>query len=274
MKRVVSAIVLIALLVGIFFLREILPWTFPLFLAIISCYAVYEITTAFGDRLSLAQKILLMLIMAGACVMIYFMGTSLHMLGVYFLCCSLVLLSLPVFDQKISFEGIASSMLIVFYPIFPLSLFGLFHNYGENGLLFITLSICVAFIPDTFAYFFGRAIGGPKLCPAVSPKKTVAGAIGALLGGVAAAFAAYYFMLLIGTLHVSISWYWLVLGGFIGGALAVLGDLAESNIKRKIGLKDFGNLLPGHGGIMDRLDSVVFTTVFTYIFYVIILGIV
>ena len=118
--------------------------------------------------------------------------------------------------------------------------------------------LVIAWRADTGGYVSGRFIGGAKLYEAVSPKKTWAGAFGGLAGsliGVAVlklAFASY------------LSWLDVVLLAIPGGILGQLGDLAESLIKRSVGVKDSGALLPGHGGILDRIDAVLFIAPYVY----------
>lgn len=112
--------------------------------------------------------------------------------------------------------------------------------------------LAVVWAGDTAAYFVGRAFGRRKLHPRVSPKKTVEGAVGGLVGSVVGGVA----MVLILDLPISIPSAAIL--GAIGGALAQLGDLSESLLKRSCGVKDSGNLLPGHGGLLDRVDGVIF----------------
>ncbi len=128
----------------------------------------------------------------------------------------------------------------------------------------IWLIFLSAFGSDIFAYFTGMAIGRHKLCPKISPKKTVEGCIGGLAGAVLLCglfgwfFARSYFP------------HCLVLG-LAAGAFSQLGDLSASVLKRKAGVKDFGNLIPGHGGILDRFDSVLFTAPLIYYYIAIVL---
>jgi len=111
---------------------------------------------------------------------------------------------------------------------------------------------------DTSAYFAGHAIGGKKLSPLISPGKTWAGAIGALFG---AALGGYLTLSIVpqwlGT-EPPAAWYWSLFYGVVIGALGIVGDLAESLIKRDVGRKDSAPLLPGFGGLLDLLDSVIF----------------
>ena len=104
----------------------------------------------------------------------------------------------------------------------------------------------VTWATDIFAYFAGRSIGGPKLAPKISPNKTWAGLIGGLAGAAAIGFGAAWL------LGIGEPFLWL--GGAMG-LLAQLGDLYESRVKRRLGVKDSGTLLPGHGGVLDRLDG-------------------
>lgn len=121
---------------------------------------------------------------------------------------------------------------------------------GEAGLWALALVVAVTWATDIAAYFVGRTLGGPKLWPAVSPKKTWSGAIGGLAGAVIAGLAIVV-VTGIGS-HVSVA-----LVSALLSVVAQFGDLAESAFKRHFGVKDSGELIPGHGGIMDRIDGLV-----------------
>jgi phosphatidate cytidylyltransferase len=111
---------------------------------------------------------------------------------------------------------------------------------------------------DTFGYLIGRKLGRHKLAPGVSPKKTIEGLIASITGGLAAAIASAIFWL-------HIEWWWGVVIAAVLTLSAVFGDLAESMIKRDLGVKDMSSLLPGHGGIMDRLDSILPSALATFV---------
>lgn len=120
--------------------------------------------------------------------------------------------------------------------------------HPDDGLGWAVLAVGVVVAADCSAYFAGRAIGGPKLMPRVSPNKTWAGLAGAMVGATAfAAFVAQRF-------HLPGE---LWLGAPLLAVIAQLGDLFESHVKRQAGVKDSGTLLPGHGGVLDRLDGLV-----------------
>lgn len=134
-----------------------------------------------------------------------------------------------------------------------------------HGTALLFAPVLLTWASDTFAYFVGRAFGRRKLIPKVSPGKTVEGALGAVIG--TAAVAALYSMLLAQfpayTLHPVVA----VLFGLAISVTAQVGDLAESLLKRDAGVKDSGALLPGHGGALDRFDSLLFTLPIAYYFF-------
>ncbi len=129
------------------------------------------------------------------------------------------------------------------------------------------LLLAVPILGDTLAFFVGSKVGGPKLCPPVSPNKTISGALASLVGsllaavivrGIAGAICAPT------TQPILPSWGVCVFLGVFGGAVSQVGDLFASLVKRHCGIKDYSNLFPGHGGMLDRLDSILFMSVVLY----------
>ena len=161
----------------------------------------------------------------------------------------------------------ALPLLTVALPGLSLVALSLFPNQKAVEVVLLCLTFAVPLLGDTFALYVGSMVGGPKLCPAVSPKKTISGSIGGLTGSIIAAMAVF------GLSHVfcdaatlaklPVWWHYLLLG-FTGGIAGQIGDLFASLVKRHSGIKDFSNLFPGHGGMLDRLDSVLFMAVLMY----------
>lgn len=123
--------------------------------------------------------------------------------------------------------------------------------------LLVWLVFLTAFGTDIMAYFSGYAFGKHKLCPKISPKKTIEGSVGGVLGSMVLCGLFGYFVVPGLLVHCLII-------GLLGGIVSQFGDLTASIFKRKMGIKDYGNLIPGHGGIMDRFDSVLFTAPLVY----------
>lgn len=133
---------------------------------------------------------------------------------------------------------------------------------GVPGVALIVMTFAVAYCSDGAAYLGGRKFGKHKLCPSISPKKTVEGAVFGLLGGL---LGAHVCRLACIALHMPMPGLLAAtLLGLLGSFAGQLGDLSASLLKRHSGIKDYGNLFPGHGGVMDRMDSVFFAIIVTY----------
>lgn len=125
------------------------------------------------------------------------------------------------------------------------------------------LTLCGAWLADSGAYFVGTFLGRHKLCPNISPKKTVEGVIGGVItNGLIFVLLGLGYTKLIATGDVSANYILLFVLGMICALLGLLGDLSASLLKRQTGIKDYGNIMPGHGGVMDRFDSVLFVAPF------------
>jgi phosphatidate cytidylyltransferase len=142
----------------------------------------------------------------------------------------------------------------------------------EDGRNWVYLAMLTTFANDTGAFFIGRARGKHKLAPAISPAKTWEGAIGglvsAILGAIIIAVVLKLISNLISTSPFAFKYWQIILLGFLVGLFAQLGDLVESLLKRNMGVKESGDLLPGHGGILDRFDSLIFVGAVVYYYVV------
>lgn len=163
--------------------------------------------------------------------------------------------------RKTTFSDVAMCMFVTFYVTEFFSCLILI-RYGFNGELMIWVPLIIAWLSDTMAYTFGRLFGKHKLIPEVSPKKTVEGAIGGVFGGIA--FMCVFGLVCMNFFDKHVNWLNIVILGGVGAVLSQFGDLAASWIKREQGVKDYGSILPGHGGIMDRFDSVLVVAPFVY----------
>lgn len=151
----------------------------------------------------------------------------------------------------------AAAFLVIYLPL-TLSFAMMLLRRPEDGQEWVLTFVLVVSMIDTFGYLVGRKLGRTKLAPGVSPKKTIEGLIASISAALVTAILSAIFLL-------HIEWWW---GVVIAAALtltAVFGDLAESLIKRDLGVKDMSSWLPGHGGIMDRLDSILPSALATYL---------
>ena len=178
---------------------------------------------------------------------------SLLLLGIFAFACML-LGEYLVCHNSLTFEKVA--IIFVAGWLIPFLLGAVVRIYNQLfGRVFILLPFVIAFSSDTFAYFTGRFLGKHKLAPVISPNKTVEGLLGGLLGAVLCV-AAYCFVM-DRVLHLQVNYMYVPVYGILGSLGAVFGDLCFSAIKRETGIKDYGNLIPGHGGVLDRFDSMV-----------------
>lgn len=127
------------------------------------------------------------------------------------------------------------------------------HSVRATGRFFILIPFVLAFLSDTGAYFAGRAFGKHKLAPVISPNKTIEGVVGGVLGAMLG--MVIYMLILQLAFDFRVNYLYALVYGLAGSVAAVFGDLCFSVIKRQTGIKDYGNLIPGHGGILDRFDS-------------------
>ncbi len=165
-------------------------------------------------------------------------------------------------DGKYDIKDAAVTLFGIIYVVFLFS-FVTLTRHMDNGYLYIWFIFIGAWATDTFAYFTGVTIGKIKIVPKISPKKSLEGCIGGVVGCVIvmAAFGVYFNNVIgVPVIHFAIL-------GLLCGVISQLGDWSASAVKRAVGIKDYGNIMPGHGGVLDRVDSILFTApvVFFYI---------
>ncbi len=155
-------------------------------------------------------------------------------------------------DLTDSLNWLLGVLLGVVYLAVPLTAFVGIKGLEQGGY-WILFVLVIVWANDTFAYYTGKIFGTNKLSPVISPNKTYEGAIGGLVGGAVVGFLYNYF------LSMGLGLFEFISVAIILGIIGITGDLAESLIKRATGVKDAGSLIPGHGGVMDRIDSLIFT---------------
>ena len=181
-----------------------------------------------------------------------------------------MLCAMLINHKEVRFDEIGLiSFVTVCIPLAISTLAFFMFRYPEHGVFFIVYTLVETWIADGGAYFVGTFFGKHKLCPDISPKKTVEGAVGGIVttGIIFDVYAYFYRMvqLAIGVPDFSVNYIALALVGMMCAVLGMLGDMSASLIKRQNNIKDYGNLIPGHGGMLDRFDSVLFVAPFLVI---------
>lgn len=187
---------------------------------------------------------------------------ALELTATIIIACMMVCFVIMIIQNKARITDLGVTLVgIVYIPVIFSMLLIMYNR--EMGPFMVWLVFVVAWLGDTFAYFIGISLGRHKLCPSISPKKSVEGAIGGLFGSVLGSATFGYIVWRLYGLDLGAAN--LAAVAFIGGISAQLGDLTASIIKRYAGVKDFGEIMPGHGGILDRFDSILFTIPVVYI---------
>ena len=274
LKKTLTGLLMLAILMGFIFLTSLWngqgQYFFDALVLIVLClstYEMYKCTKAKGYNVELIP---LIVVIVGVYPAIKFLGYF----GFFMVLCSGMILSFCffVFDQRVSLKDMLMTLFIMLYPITPIMC--VLQTINAYGMLPFLLAAASAMLADTIAYYAGSAIKGPKIFPKVSPNKTYSGSIFGLLGGVAGALIVYAMfevaklpvnapVLFSNVLDLPILFY--VFMGLAIGVVSEVGDLFASRVKRELGLKDFSNLLGSHGGLMDRLDSIIFAVLFVAI---------
>jgi len=271
--RVVSALVALPVLYGLVWYAP--PLVFTGFIVIVAVLAQYELygmvlgTPHSGgeDPFPLAGAGLGMAFGVGVIVALYSPSRNVVLpLVMTVLVMSAGVASLRFGRElRVAFARAAAVVFGVWYVAWLLGHFVLLRGLpgGERWVVFV---LAVTWIGDAAAYYVGRAVGGPPLAPVISPKKTVAGGIGGVVGSAATA--------VLGALWLvdGVTWSEAAALGAGMGVVGMMGDLVESMIKRSAGVKDSGNLIPWHGGILDKIDGLLFTAPMLYYYLLLMKG--
>ena len=237
---------------------------FPIAMAIASLIAAYEMIGCVGVRKSLAVSIPTCLISAAVPVIPWFTqgNTITYMLSCYLVYLIILFTAIVFAKGRLDYTLVASAFMGVLYTSLSFTCIVMLREAGAYLYLLVFIG---PWVSDIFAYLCGRLFGKHKLIPEVSPKKTVEGSIGGIIF-TAIAFIVYGMIIQrFFASDVSFNIITMAIVGAVISIIAQIGDLAASAIKRRFDVKDYGNLLPGHGGVLDRFDSVLLTAPVLYL---------
>ncbi len=292
LKRTITGFFILLVTVGFILLRSVSVLFFDAFALAIMLGATIEMALACKFANKKVNKILLLIFPVGlVCIYIFTKGQTALLLQIALVLLMFAILmakelitnmilrrkgELPSNQDELNLgllKETKHTMEIIIYPIVLLGfLFGINHLGLNLGYVGIIMVFAISMMTDVFAYLFGSMIKGPKMAPEISPKKSISGMIFGALGGIIAAGLGYLFFERLGYLgnvfsgvKDSLVIVIFVVMGVVGTFLTQFGDLVASAYKRKVGIKDFGSIFPGHGGFMDRVDGLMFTSALVYI---------
>lgn len=257
-KRIITAIILLVVLGGSLIIGDFLFW---LAIVVITAFSYREYSVFYEGKKS--QTFFKSTLILGV---LYFIGLyffslwvlPISLFAIFLYGAILVIVKYPT----ITFKNIKSTLFgFVYCYVFPSAIYLI--REEKEGLYWIIFIVLSVILSDIFAYLIGRKIGKRKIAPKISPNKSLEGLIaGIILGSLGATTFAYFFL--------DISIIFALISSSIIIVIGVIGDLFESHLKREANVKDSGDSLPGHGGFLDRFDSVIFASGFVYIllFYI------
>lgn len=260
--RIISAVVLIILVLAALIFAP--TWVIGLIVSGVTYVVIYELAKVFNLKskrvLTAANFIFATIFMLLSYIDIALAQKILIPLAVFYM---IVISAIAVFDsEKVKFSDVTASAFIIFYAVALLVHITCLRRL-DNGVALLILAFLGAYITDSGAYFVGMAIGKHKLIERVSPKKTIEGAIGGIIATIVAFIIYGIAMQKMG--H-TVNFAYILILSVVCAVVAQLGDLTASVMKRSFQVKDFGNIIPGHGGVVDRLDSLMFVAPVVYYF--------
>ncbi len=254
---VVAAVILIAVL-----LCDV--WVIGICAALLSVWCLMEAFHVFSYHKNPAFLLIGLLCCGAAPFLEHWEFTQIT--GFLFIILMVLAAAMVICPKKIRFLDLAIVLFLSMVIPVSFSMLMFLRKIPTFGVYYVWLPFLGAFLSDIGAFFVGRAVGGPKLCPELSPKKTVSGSVGGLLGAVVGFFVYAFVLKFVFSVSVNpVPYYLLAIFASLAGQI---GDLTMSSVKRYTNVKDFGNVMPGHGGMLDRLDSVIFSGPMVYIFIV------
>ena len=265
--------ILVRTIAGAFFVIAILgtiiwgPIPFAILFFVFSQIALYEYFRMANGNISYGNSVFGMI--SGAIVYFLIAMISLGYIDVSYLLSGIILFIVSFIiglfrHQGNAIKGINTSIVGVMYVVVPMALLNFFFNVNnftlESSPMFLIGFFVIQWVYDIFAYLFGKYFGKYKLFERISPKKTWEGFIGGTIVAILVSFGVNYFLLDLGWIH------WLVIALIII-VFGTLGDLSVSMIKRHYQVKDSGKIIPGHGGVLDRFDSILFSAPLVFLYF-------
>lgn len=259
--RIISAIVGLAIFVAVMALSSILPILLVIVFGLISALAIYEILNNTG--LVKIKAFLITSMIYGLLTPFFFSSYFYYLVLSALFVLSNIVLSL-IYYGKAEIKSIAANIALPIILSFAFSSVYMLASAKETKLLYFVLIFVFAWGADTGAYFAGTFFGKHKLCPEISPKKTIEGAVGGIVSSVVITIIVC--LIYTSVLHIEVKWIGMIIASVIFAVVGMMGDLFASIIKRYCGIKDYGNIMPGHGGVLDRFDSVLMIAPYFLIF--------
>ncbi len=251
--RIISGVIAVALLFCILYLCPV--WAIPLALMVLNVIAVHEFLAATKFVKNRAMLIAAVVFSTLVIPWVY-RGADYTAANIAVFLFAAFLFALALGSQRqVTLEQIGGAFFAaIFIPLAFSSIIRI--RLAEHGIYLILLPFICAYMTDTCAYFTGIFLGRTKMAPGISPKKSWEGSVGGMAGCVAGMFL--YGLLLNLAFRFAVNWAILAFVGVFGSAAAQFGDLCFSYINRQFGIKDYGRIIPGHGGVLDRCDSLLF----------------
>ena len=266
LKRVLTALIGIAIMVPVSIFSHTLVW--PLVMTMLSVIATFEILRAVGihKKAVFAVPFYGFSLLPTATWIFFDHRSDLYriIVAAIFLLFLCEFLSILLTKNSVPGEKIYSAIALVSYVVLAFTALTMSRRFDNGEYLFLLIFIG-AWVSDTFAFLTGKLLGKHKLCPEISPHKTVEGAIGALVAD--ALFFGLYAFILQQFFHTPAGILQFTLLGAALSIMGQLGDMFASSVKRYYGIKDYGNILPGHGGVLDRFDSILGISCALFLFY-------
>jgi phosphatidate cytidylyltransferase len=263
-KRWLTGLILAAVIFVIIIFGS--PVALAVVIAFASMIGIWEYNNIVFGHCFLIEKIE-GLVFAFIIPFVVFWGNSQLLIAVIAFCIiiSFIIFLWSIKDSNFEIITVAKVILGLLYIPFLISHLILIRNL-DKGVYWVLFLLVIAFAGDITALYIGKYFGKHKLIPLVSPGKTVEGTIGLVMGSTIACLIFGYFI------FPEISFLHITALAFVGSIIGQLGDLSESAIKRNYGLKDASSILPGHGGLMDRMDCLLFIAPFVYYYRIFVIG--